>query len=304
MKYLVVGAGGCGGSIAALLAKSGQDVTVIARGKHLEAMQKNGLKMETPHLGDFTVDTITACDMETYEGTPEVVFVCVKGYSIESILPFLKRVCKKDTLVVPILNIYGTGSKLQKELPESTVLDGCIYIAAMLKEPGVIQMMAPIFKVVYGARNDQEITKEMFLLREDLTKAGITPVLSDQVARDTFQKYSYVAPVAACGLYFDSSAGLFQNACDEREFLKDVMREIDALATAMEIPFLVDIVKTNMDILDSLTPDTATSMQRDIWAGKESEIDGLVFEPVRMGKKYGVPMPKYELIAKKFGYKE
>lgn len=304
MKYLIVGAGGCGGSIAALLAKSGQDVTVIARGKHLERILEKGLKMETPHLGDFTIDTIKASDMEHYDGEPEVVFVCVKGYSMEGILPFLKRICKKNTLVVPILNIYGTGSKLQKELPESVVLDGCIYIAAMLKEPGVIQMMSPIFKVVYGARENQEICREMFVLREELKEAGITPILSDQVARDTFQKYSYVAPVAACGLYFDSPAGLFQGACDEREFLKDVMREVDTLATAMGIPFLVDIVKTNMDILDSLTPDTATSMQRDIWAGKDSELDGLVFEPVRMGKKFGVPMPKYEMIAKKFGYTE
>ena len=55
------------------------------------------------------------------------------------------------------------------------------------------------------------------------------------------------------------------------------MQEMDALATAMEIPFLVDIVKTNLDILDTLSPEASTSMQRDIWAGKDSELEGLVF---------------------------
>ena len=82
------------------------------------------------------------------------------------------------------------------------------------------------------------------------------------------------------------------------------MREIDALAVAMGIPFDIDIVQTNLDILDGLDANASTSMQRDIWAGKNSEIDGLVFEPVRMGRKYHVEMPHYEMIAKKFGMKD
>ena len=76
------------------------------------------------------------------------------------------------------------------------------------------------------------------------------------------------------------------------------MKEIDALATAMGIPFLVDIEKTNLDILDALVPEASTSMQRDIWAGKPSEIDGLLYEPLRLGQQYGVEMPNYEMIVK------
>lgn len=82
-----------------------------------------------------------------------------------------------------------------------------------------------------------------------------------------------------------------------RDTFAALIREIDALATAMGIPFHVDIVKTNLDILDSLTPEASTSMQRDIRQGKSSEIDGLVYEVVRMGQKWGVPMPVYEKIA-------
>ena len=76
------------------------------------------------------------------------------------------------------------------------------------------------------------------------------------------------------------------------------MKEIDALATAMGIPFLVDIEKTNLDILDALVPEASTSMHRDIWAGKPSEIDGLLYEPLRLGQQYGVEMPNYEMIVK------
>ena len=77
------------------------------------------------------------------------------------------------------------------------------------------------------------------------------------------------------------------------------MREIDALATAMEVPFLVDIVTTNLQILDTLNPEASTSMQRDVYAGKASEIDGLIYEVVRMGQRYGVPTPTYEMVADK-----
>lgn len=303
-SYCVVGAGGCGGSIAAYLAKAGFDVTLIARGEHLEKIKECGLTMETPHLGTFTASQIKALAAEEYTEMPDVIFVCVKGYSLPEIMPFLRKHCDFHTIVIPILNIYGTGSMLQKDLPQTLVTDGCIYIAAEKKEPGVIQQKGSIFRIVYGVREQEELCKELFEILADLRQSGIDARLSDNIKRDAFQKYSYVAPMAACGLYFDAKAEVFQRAGDEREFLSECMAEISALADAMEIPFLVDIVKTNLEILDALSPEASTSMQRDIWEGKMSEMDGLVFEPVRMGRKYGVSMPKYEMIARSLGFEE
>ena len=302
--YCVAGAGGCGGSIAAYMAKAGFDVTLIARGEHLEQIKENGLTMETPHLGIFTVSQLKAVKAEEYEQKPDVMFVCVKEYSLPEIMPFLKKHCGAHTIVIPILNIYGTGSRLQKELPDSLVTDGCIYIAAEKRTPGVIQQKGSIFRIVYGVREQEQLCREIFEIAQDLQKSGIDARISDNIKRDAFQKYSYIAPMAACGLYFDAKAEVFQQAGDEREFLTDCMAEISALAEAMKIPFLVDIVKTNLEILDALSPEASTSMQRDLWEGKASEMDGLVFEPVRMGRKYGVSMPNYEMIARKFGFKE
>ena len=111
-----------------------------------------------------------------------------------------------------------------------------------------------------------------------------------------------VSPMAAAGLYFDADAGAFQKAGAERDTFAALMREIEALAQAMGCAFDTDIVQTNLDILDALSPDASTSMQRDIRAGHQSELDGLVFEPVRLGEKYGVPTPQYARIAAKFGF--
>jgi 2-dehydropantoate 2-reductase len=246
----------------------------------------------------FTVTDIKAVDEAGYAEIPDVLFVCVKGYSIPDIIPFLREHSDAETLIVPILNIYGTGAKLQQALPDATVVDGCIYIAAEIKEPGVILQKGDIFRIVFGARKGQALCRKMFLLEQELKAAGIDAVLSDQIERDAFQKYAYVSPMAACGLYYDATAEVFQRAGEERMLLIRCMKEIDALATAMGIPFLVDIEKTNLDILDALVPEASTSMQRDIWAGKPSEIDGLLYEPLRLGEQYGVEMPNYEMIVK------
>ena len=299
MKYLVIGAGGTGGSIGAYMTEAGKDVTLIARGEHLKRMQERGLNMETTKKGDYTVNPIKATDMEHYDEQPDIIFVCVKGYSLEDTIPFIRRVAKESTIVIPILNIYGTGSRMQEQLPEVLVTDGCIYIAGEIKEPGTILLRGDIFRIVYGVRNPEEIRQELFTVAKDLKESGIEGVLSDNIRRDALQKFAYVSPMAACGLYYHVSAGEVQKTGEPRDTFVKLMKEIDALAVAMGVPFLVDIVTTNLQILDTLNPEASTSMQRDVYAGKASEIDGLIYEVVRMGKRYGVPTPTYEMIADK-----
>lgn len=296
MKYLVIGAGGTGGSIGAYMTRAGKDVTLIARGEHLKRIQEQGIKMETKK-GSYNVHPVKAADMEHYEGQPNIIFVCVKGYSLEDTIPFIRRVAKTDTIVIPVLNIYGTGGKMQERLQELLVTDGCIYIAGEIKEPGTILLKGEIFRIVYGVRNPKEIRPELFEVAKDLKESGIEGVLSDNIRRDALQKFAYVSPMAACGLYYNVSAGEVQKTGEPRDTFVKLMKEIDALAVAMDVPFLVDIVTTNLQILDALNPEASTSMQRDIYAGKPSEIDGLIYEVVRMGERYGVPTPAYKMIA-------
>ncbi len=255
--------------------------------------------METTKRGNYTVHPIRATDMEHYDEQPDVIFVCVKGYSLEDTIPFIQRVTKDSTIVIPILNIYGTGGRMQEKLPELLVTDGCIYIAAEIKEPGTIWQNGDIFRIVYGVRKKEELRPELFEVAKDLKESGIDSVLSENIGRDALQKFAYVSPMAACGLYYHVSAAEIQKTGEPRDTFVKLMREVDALAVAMEVPFLVDIVTTNLQILDALNPTASTSMQRDIYAGKPSEIDGLIYEVVRMGKKYGVPTPTYEMVEKK-----
>ncbi|WP_270499688.1 ketopantoate reductase family protein [Blautia intestinalis] len=297
MKYAIIGAGGTGGCLGFFLEKAGKDVTLIARGKHLEAIRKNGLTIQK--LWDESRETlpVKACTAEEYKETPDVILICVKGYSMDETVPAIKKIAGKETVVIPILNIYGTGGRLQKKLPELTVSDGCIYVSANILEPGVILQHGKILRVVFGARKPEEETEKMREVAKDMASDEMEVVLSENIRRDAMVKFSYVSPIGAAGLYCNAVAADFQREGEQREMFKALIREITALSHAMGIEFEEDLVERNLKILASLSPEATTSMQRDVMEGKRSEMDGLVYEVVRMGREYKVSMPQYEKAA-------
>ena len=310
MKYAIIGAGGTGGILGFYMTKAGRDVTLIARGRHLAAMQEKGLAVEKMWDGTTEIIPVKTTDMEHYAEQPDVVLVCVKGYSLEDTIPFIKRVAKPSTIVIPVLNIYGTGAKLQEKLPKLLVTDGCIYVSANIKEPGVLIQHGRILRVVYGVRNmsfqkvnvkraHEEIMDDLKNIKKDFDDSGIDGVLSENIQRDALEKFSYVSPIGAAGLYYHATAADFQREGEQREAFKTMIREIAALAEAMGVPFQRDMVEVNLNILSTLAPEATTSMQRDVMEGKDSEIDGLVYEVVRMGERYHVPVPMYAKVAEK-----
>lgn len=299
MKYVIIGAGGTGGVTGYYMKKAGKDVTLIARGEHLKAIREQGLTLEK--MWDKTEETITipATDMEHYTDHPDVIFVCVKGYSLDETIPFIRRISKKTTIVIPVLNIYGTGGKMQKQLPELLVTDGCIYVSANIKESGRLLQHGQILRIVFGVRDKAEFRPELREIQKDLCDSNIDGILSENIRREALEKFSYVSPIGAAGLYYHATAADFQKEGEARELFKTMIREIATLAEAMGIPFQKDMVDVNLKILSNLAPEATTSMQRDIMEGKQSEIDGLVYEVVRMGEKYHVPIPAYEKVAEK-----
>lgn len=310
MKYAIIGAGGTGGILGFYMTKADRDVTLIARGRHLAAMQEKGLAVEKMWDGTTEIIPVKAMDMEHYDEQPDVVLVCVKGYSLEDTIPFIQRVAKPYTIVIPVLNIYGTGAKMQEQLPKLLVTDGCIYVSANIKEPGVLIQHGRILRVVYGVRNmstqkvnikraHEEMLDALKNIKKDFDDSGIDGVLSENIQRDALEKFSYVSPIGAAGLYYHATAADFQREGKQREAFKTMIREIAALAEAMGVPFERDMVEVNLKILSSLAPEATTSMQRDVMEGKDSEIDGLVYEVVRMGERYHVPVPMYAKVAEK-----
>lgn len=310
LQYMVIGVGGTGGPIGCYMLRAGFPVTLIARGEHLKALQEKGLVLERPK-DSFTIEKVNAFDMPSFAkaveeetaARPDVIFVCVKGYGLDGTYDFIQKIAGKDTVVIPILNIYGTGGVMQEHLKDYLVTDGCIYVAGQKKAPGVILMKGEILRVIFGTR--EPLTGEaaarylpvLQQVEKDLNASGITGVLSDNIQRDALLKFSYVSPQGAVGLYYGVSAGAMQKEGKERESFKECIKEIDDLAHAMDITFSEDIVARNLKILDDLAPNMTTSLQRDIASGGKSEIDGLIYGVVRLADQYHLAMPEYRKIA-------
>lgn len=297
MKYLIIGAGGTGGVVGYYMTKAGKDVTLIARGAHLKKMQEQGLTLEKMWEKSSETIQVKATDMEHYKEQPDVILVCVKGYSLADTIPFIQRVAGPDTVVIPILNLYGTGGKMQEQLPKLLVTDGCIYVSANIKEPGVLIQHGAILRVVYGVREKNQERPVLQQIQKDFCESEMDGILSENIRRDALEKFSYVSPIGAAGLYYNAKAADFQREGEQREMFKTMIREIAALAEALGVPFEKDMVEVNLKILSNLSPEATTSMQRDVMEGKQSEKDGLVDEVVRLGKAYGVPVPAYEKVA-------
>lgn len=372
MKYIIIGAGGTGGILGFYMTKAGKDVTLIARNAHLEAMQKQGLSVEKMWTNETETIPVSAESMESYEAKGEkadVILVCVKKYSLDSCISFIQNISHENTIVVPVLNVYGTGAYLQEKLPELLVTDGCIYVSANIKQPGVLLQHGEILRVFFGVREKDDLKKfdiefdmkcdikekvseeiEIDLIEEekiekgtskekeenqiqlalsgkdeleikklngqpgseykaerllkkiaqDFKDSGIDGVLSDNIKRDALTKFSYVSPIGTAGLYLHAVAGDFQQEGEARELFKTLIREIVTLSNAMGITFEEDLVERNLKILSNLPKEATTSMQRDVMEGKQSEIDGLVYEVVRMAERYGVEVPAYRKAAEKF----
>lgn len=316
MKYIIIGAGGTGGILGFYMTKAGKDVTLIARNAHLEAMKKQGLSVQKMWTNETETIPVSAESMESYEAKGEkadVILVCVKKYSLDSCIPFIQNISHKNTIVVPVLNVYGTGAYLQEKLPKVLVTDGCIYVSANIKQAGVLLQHGEILRVFFGVREKEDLKKlngqldgeykaERLLkkIAQDFKDSGIDGVLSDNIKRDALTKFSYVSPIGTAGLYLHAVAGDFQREGEARELFKTLIREIVTLANAMGITFEEDLVERNLKILSNLPEEATTSMQRDVMEGKQSEIDGLVYEVVRMAEKYGGEVPTYRRAAEKF----
>lgn len=320
MKCLIVGTGGVGGSLAAFLALAGHEVCCIARGEHLRRMLDSGLKFHSDLKGEVVLPVyapgqeprptggetpgapfLAACTADDYRGTADLVLVCVKGYSVAGVAGCITRAARPDSIVLPVLNVFGTGPRIARACPGARVIDGCIYIVGFVNAPGEITQMGPVLRLVFGAREGDGVRRgELELLRETLRAADIKAVLSDDIVRDTFAKWGFISAMACTGAYYDVPMGALQRPGPERDTFVALTRESCALGEKMGITFREDPVEANLRVIDALDPASTASLQKDLARGHESEIQGQLFDLIDAARAHGVETPAYDRVARKF----
>lgn len=294
--------------IAAFLALAGKDVTCIARGEHLAAIRENGLQLHSDLKGEYalrvpayTAEEYTALVSTSADYKADVIFVCVKGYSVDSITELIKSAAHEHTVVIPILNVYGTGPRIQRLVPGVTVLDGCIYIVGFVSGRGEITQMGKIFRLVYGAHRSTIVSRETLeAVQRDLQESGIKADISDDIDRDTFVKWSFISAMAVTGAYYDVPMGEVQKPGEVRNTFIGLSQESAALGRKLGIAFKEDIVEYNLKVIDKLAPESTASMQKDMAKGHQSEVQGLLFDMITAAEEQGIEVPTYRMVAEKF----
>jgi 2-dehydropantoate 2-reductase len=294
MRIAVFGTGGVGGFFGGRLAQAGQDVTFIARGEHLRAIKAGGLKVESP-LGDFVVFPAKATDDVTEAGEVDLVILGVKAWQVPEAAHAMKPVVAPGTTVLPLQNGVDAVSQLVAELGTDRVIGGLCRIVSFVVEPGRIRHSGFTPSIIIGELDNRR-TSRIDKIERVFKSAGLEISVAADIQVALWTKFLFIASFSGVGAVANAPAGVVRSDPKWRSQLLKAMEEIYTLAHAREIKLPADSVDKVMASVDSLPEDATSSMQRDIAAGKPSELESQNGAVVRMAREAGIEAPTHTLI--------
>jgi 2-dehydropantoate 2-reductase len=295
MRIVVFGTGGIGGYFGGRLAQAGEDVVFIARGEHLQALQNNGLKVDSIE-GDFIVQPVQASADPAAVGKADVIIVAVKAWQVPEAAVAMQPMIGPDTVVVPLQNGIEAPDQLAAVLGTEHVLGGLCGIMSFIAGPGHIRH-AGIGPFVTFGELDNRPSERVERLRQVFEKAqGMKTIVPEDIHAAMWRKFMLIIAVSGVGAVTRAPFGVFRTQPGTRQILQQIVSEAYAIARAKGVnlePGIVDEVMANID--KSPAGGTA-SMQRDIMQGRPSELEAQNGAVVRLGQETGVATPVNEFI--------
>lgn len=299
MNTAIIGIGGIGGYYGGKLAikyahNPAYRIVFIARGQHLEAIRRYGLKLYTVE-GDFTATPSLATDDPREAGLFDLVLVCVKSYNLEAAAGLIKDNLHDKSIVVPLLNGVNATERLRAVLPRGRILGGCAYIGAHIAGQGEVRQAGGSCQMIFGPDKADDLDDfrpiETFLL-----EAGIKVELVPQIALPLWTKYIFIDPLAGVTSLLGKPFGPILDNPEDRKLLQGLMQEVELVARAQGVPFPDDIVAATTAKAASFPPTTKTSMLLDFEKGRPTELDIFMGYMTDAGKKLGIPLPLHEKV--------
>ena len=289
MKIAIMGTGGVGGYYGGLLSQAGQDVTFIARGAHLQAIQEKGLIVKSVH-GDFHVFPAKATDKPAEVGPVDVIVFITKTYQTDEAAQLIKPMIGKDTTVISLQNGVDAADRIGAVIGMEHMLGGTTWLSAAIEAPGVIGQYSQFRRIALGEFNGKT-TLRLNAIYNTLQKTGATVEVSDTILKILWTKFVFIAPVMAMGSLTRVTFGEYRNVPEARATLTDAISEVAAVAQAGGVTLDQDVVEKTLAFIDSSDPGIKPSMQRDVESGKLSELESMIGVVVRMGAQFNVPTP-------------
>lgn len=289
MRIAIMGSGGVGGYFGAKLARAGCDVTFIARGTHLEAMQKHGLMVESK-AGNIQVEAPQVTDDPASIGKVDLVLFGVKLWDTEAAAKSIVPLVGPQTAVVSFQNGVQKDEQLRAVVGDNAVVGGVCYIAATIARPGVIQHSGAMQKLVFGEYGNKGATRTQAFL-EACKKAGIDAEVSADIRRATWEKFVFLVGLSATTATMRVPVGTVRTNPRARAMLLDAMKEVVAVGRAEGVALAEDFADNRLAFCDSLPPEMNASMRNDLERGNRLEVEWLSGDVVARGQRLGVPTP-------------
>ncbi len=290
MRIAVMGAGGVGGCLGAHLARGGNDVTLIARGAHLEAIRQNGLRLKTP-TGDFTVDA-AATDDPGQVGPVDLVLFTVKTYHNAKTIPFMKPLVGEGPAIMTLQNGVESYEELGNAFGIGHVMPGASYLAATVREPGLILQESNDLRIAFGEINGTPSPRAV-RTHEVMLRAGIKAELSRDVIKSLWTKFLLLAPVSGITSSNRTRIHALLQVPESKATFLAAMKEVEAVGRARRVELDEDVVETMFNFIQGFD-DFQNSMHTDVELGRPLELEALSGAVVRIGRKEGVPTPVNE----------
>ena len=293
MNIVVIGVGGVGGYFGGKLALAGYSVTFMARGKTLEAIKNNGLQVKSIN-GDFHIHPKVSNNYECIR-KGNLVLLCVKSWQIEDIAVQMKPFLSDHTVVLPLQNGADNAERLGRILNPQNLVGGLCRIVSKIESPGVINHFSYEPEIVFGEidHSQSDRLKKMKLVFD---KAVIKNRISQDIQRDIWIKFLFIASISAAGALTRSVLGLMREDPFIRNMLLETAAEIVTIGQRLGVHINENDRKKCFELIDRLDYGTTMSLQRDMMEGRPSELEQFNGFIVTMGDKFDIETPINDFI--------
>jgi 2-dehydropantoate 2-reductase len=295
VRIAVFGVGGVGGYFGGRLARGGQDVVWVARGETLRALRQRGLEVASPG-GDFQLPPPLPASADPAElGPVDAVLLAVKAWQVEEAAESLPPLLAGGGFVAPLQNGVEAAESLAAALGRERVVGGLCRIISEIEAPGRIRHTGGEPSVTLGEL-DNAPSARTAALRDAFRAAGVRAEIPPDIHAARWEKFLAIASASAVGAATRAPIGVVRSLPETRDLLVRAMEEVRGVALARGVMLDGAVLGRTLDFVDRLPPHGTASMQRDLAAGRPSELEAQSGAVVRLGREAGVPTPVHEML--------